>query len=53
VIACRVLSAPSSGEGIYYAMVGGVLRPLLASAYLATGRARDLQLARKLFHARA
>jgi geranylgeranyl reductase len=41
--------APSSGEGIYYAMVGGRVAATAASAYLATGRARDLQLARKLF----
>ena len=41
--------APSSGEGIYYAMVGGRVAATAASACLATGRARDLQLARKLF----
>jgi len=41
--------APSSGEGIYYAMVGGRVASMAASACLATGRTRDLQLARKLF----
>ncbi|MEQ9261076.1 MAG: geranylgeranyl diphosphate reductase [Roseovarius sp.] len=41
--------APSSGEGIYYAMVGGRVAATAATACLASGRARDLQLARKLF----
>jgi len=41
--------APSSGEGIYYAMVGGRVAATAASACLTTGRARDLQIARKLF----
>ena len=41
--------APSSGEGIYYAMVGGRVAATAASACLETGRAKDLQLARKLF----
>lgn len=41
--------APSSGEGIYYAMVGGQVAAAAASACLSTGRARDLQLARRLF----
>jgi geranylgeranyl reductase len=41
--------APSSGEGIYSAMVGGQVAAAAASAFLATGRPRDLQLARKLF----
>lgn len=41
--------APSSGEGIYYAMVGGRVAATAASAYLASGRVKDLQLARKLF----
>lgn len=41
--------APSSGEGIYYAMVGGRVAATAAAACLRTGRARDLQLARKLF----
>lgn len=41
--------APSSGEGIYYAMVGGRVAATAAAACLASGRARDLRLARKLF----
>lgn len=41
--------APSSGEGIYYAMVGGRVAATAAQAMLASGRARDLKLARKLF----
>ena len=41
--------APSSGEGIYYAMAGGRVAATAAQACLASGRARDLQLARKLF----
>ncbi|MDF1727172.1 MAG: geranylgeranyl diphosphate reductase [Sulfitobacter sp.] len=41
--------APSSGEGIYYAMVGGRVAASAAAACLATGRVRDLQLARRLF----
>ncbi|MEM0977410.1 MAG: geranylgeranyl diphosphate reductase [Pseudomonadota bacterium] len=41
--------APSSGEGIYYAMVGGEFAARAVSACLASGRARDLQLARKFF----
>jgi geranylgeranyl reductase len=43
--------APSSGEGIYYAMVGGRLAAEAASACLASGRAADLRLARKRFMA--
>jgi geranylgeranyl reductase len=43
--------APSSGEGIYYAMVGGRLAAEAASACLASGRPRDLRLARKRFMA--
>jgi geranylgeranyl reductase len=43
--------APSSGEGIYYAMMGGRLAATAAAACLTTGRAKDLQLARKLFMA--
>lgn len=38
--------ALSSGEGIYYAMVGG---RVAATACLASGRVRDLKLARQLF----
>ncbi|CTQ48070.1 geranylgeranyl diphosphate reductase [Jannaschia donghaensis] len=41
--------APSSGEGIYYAMVGGRVAATAAAACLASGKAKDLQLARKLF----
>jgi geranylgeranyl reductase len=41
--------APSSGEGIYYAMVGGRVAATAAQAFLASGRASDLRLARKLF----
>ena len=41
--------APSSGEGIYYAMVGGRVAATAAAAFLASGRAKDLQLARKMF----
>ncbi len=41
--------APSSGEGIYYAMVGGRVAATAAQAALVSGRARDLRLARKLF----
>ena len=41
--------APSSGEGIYYAMVGGRVAATAAQAALASGRARDLKRARKLF----
>jgi geranylgeranyl diphosphate/geranylgeranyl-bacteriochlorophyllide a reductase len=41
--------APSSGEGIYYAMVGGRVAATAALAAIASGRGRDLALARKLF----
>ncbi len=41
--------APSSGEGIYYAMVGGQVAAKAALACLASGRVADLKLARKLF----
>jgi geranylgeranyl reductase len=41
--------APSSGEGIYYAMVGGRVAASAAAACLRSGRARDLGLARRLF----
>ncbi len=41
--------APSSGEGIYYAMLGGRVAATAAQAALTSGRARDLRLARKLF----
>jgi geranylgeranyl reductase len=41
--------APSSGEGIYYAMLGGRVAATAAQAALASGKAGDLKLARKLF----
>jgi geranylgeranyl reductase len=41
--------APSSGEGIYYAMVGGRVAAKAALSVLTTGRSKDLALARKLF----
>lgn len=41
--------APSSGEGIYYAMMGGQVAATAAAACLASGRISDLALARKLF----
>ncbi|WP_333711886.1 geranylgeranyl diphosphate reductase [Yoonia sp.] len=41
--------APSSGEGIYYAMVGGRVAATAAAATLASGQVKNLQLARKLF----
>ncbi len=41
--------APASGEGIYYAMVGGQLAAEAVQAMLVTGNAKALQLARKRF----
>jgi geranylgeranyl reductase len=41
--------APSSGEGIYYAMIGGRVAATAAAACLASRKARHLQLARRLF----
>ena len=41
--------APASGEGIYYAMLGGRLAAEAAEQALATGDARALALARKRF----
>ncbi|WP_299410095.1 geranylgeranyl diphosphate reductase [uncultured Roseobacter sp.] len=41
--------APSSGEGIYYAMVGGRVAATACAATLASGRVKDLRLARSLF----
>lgn len=41
--------APASGEGIYYAMVGGRLAAEAVGAFLATGDVRALRIARKLF----
>ena len=41
--------APSSGEGIFYAMAGGRAAATAAQAFLRSGRTKDLGLARKLF----
>jgi geranylgeranyl reductase len=41
--------APASGEGIYYAMLGGRLSADAAVEFLKTGEARALQSARKRF----
>ncbi len=41
--------APASGEGIYYAMVGGRVSAEAASMFLKTGEAKSLKLARKRF----
>lgn len=41
--------APASGEGIYYAMVGGRLAGEAVAQFLATGDARVLKRARKRF----
>ena len=41
--------APSSGEGIYYAMMGGRVAGMAVETALASGKASDLALARKLF----
>ncbi|MGV6888848.1 geranylgeranyl diphosphate reductase [Rhodophyticola sp. SM2404] len=41
--------APSSGEGIFYAMLGGRVAATAAAAKLQTGMIKDLQLARKMF----
>ena len=41
--------APASGEGIYYAMLGGRLVGEAASAFLKTGEAKQLRTARKRF----
>src|SRR6056297_2186427 len=41
--------APSSGEGIYYAMIGGRVAATAAIKTLETGRITNLALARKLF----
>ena len=41
--------APASGEGIYYAMLGGRLSAEAAAAFLETGDAKALGLARKRF----
>jgi geranylgeranyl diphosphate/geranylgeranyl-bacteriochlorophyllide a reductase len=41
--------APASGEGIYYAMVGGQFAAQAVAQFLATGDVRALKLARKQF----
>jgi geranylgeranyl reductase len=41
--------APASGEGIYYAMIGGRLAAEAVDAFLETGDARALRSARKRF----
>ena len=41
--------APSSGEGIFYAMFGGRVAATAAAICLKSARVKDLQLARKLF----
>jgi geranylgeranyl reductase len=41
--------APASGEGIYYAMLGGQLAAQAAHAFLETGDARQLKMARQRF----
>lgn len=41
--------APASGEGIYYAMLGGRLAAEAVAEYLASGKASALKLARKRF----
>lgn len=41
--------APASGEGIYYAMVGGRFSAEAASQFLRTGEAKSLKLARSRF----
>jgi geranylgeranyl diphosphate/geranylgeranyl-bacteriochlorophyllide a reductase len=41
--------APASGEGIYYAMMGGRVVGEAASAFLKTGDAKQLRTARKKF----
>jgi geranylgeranyl diphosphate/geranylgeranyl-bacteriochlorophyllide a reductase len=41
--------APASGEGIYYAMIGGRLSAEAVNQFLETGDARTLQTARKRF----
>jgi geranylgeranyl reductase len=43
--------APASGEGIFYAMTGGRMAGEAVEQFLATGDAKALQLARKVFMA--
>lgn len=41
--------APSSGEGIYYAMAGGRAAATAAQAFLRSGKSAELKMARKMF----
>lgn len=41
--------APSSGEGIYYAMIGGRVAAQAGEAFLESGEARSLKMARNRF----
>jgi geranylgeranyl reductase len=41
--------APASGEGIYYAMLGGELAARAGEAFLRTGQPASLKIARKAF----
>jgi geranylgeranyl reductase len=41
--------APSSGEGIYYAHAGGRVAAQAAAAFLKSGKAADLKMARAVF----
>lgn len=41
--------APASGEGIYYAMIGGRLAAQAVDSFLSTGQTRSLASARKIF----
>lgn len=41
--------APSSGEGIYYAMAGGRAAATAAQAFLRSGKPAELKMARKMF----
>lgn len=41
--------APASGEGIYYAMIGGRVAAEAADAFLSTGKSQSLASARKAF----
>ena len=45
----QAIVAPASGEGIYYAMLGGRLAAEAVEAFLETGDARALETARKRF----
>ena len=41
--------APASGEGIYYAMIGGQLAAMAGNEFLETGKAKALKKARRAF----